>query len=132
MCQPIGCPAKVVGLLVLICGDKLFSYDFLVGCRAADLLLAVDDCASSTSHRPHIGCQFSVVMGFRLSLLEGVASRVLGLRWWTETRAMDVDNDVYCSGPGYGPENSHIQIDMACSKGREEGSSTKNEHNMMQ
>ena len=41
-------------------------------------------------------------------------------------------NDVYCSGPGYGPEDSHIQIDMACSKGREEGSSTKNEHNMMQ
>ena len=51
--------------LVLICRDKsCFSYDFSVGHWAADLLLAVDDCASATSHRPHIGCQFSVVAGF--------------------------------------------------------------------
>ena len=41
-------------------------------------------------------------------------------------------NDVYYSGPGYGPEDSHIQIDMVCSKGRKEGSSTKNDHIMMQ
>ena len=29
-------------------------------------------------------------------------------------------NDVYCSGPGYGPEDSHTQIDMVRSKGRKE------------
>ena len=40
-----------------------FSYDFVVGRRAADLLLADVDCVSATSHRPHIGRQFSVVAG---------------------------------------------------------------------
>ena len=68
-----------------------FSYNFLVGHWAADLLLAVNDYVSATSHRPHIGCQFLVVVGFKLSPLEGVASRALGLWWWTETKAMDVD-----------------------------------------
>ena len=29
-------------------------------------------------------------------------------------------NDVYYSGPGYGPEDSHIQINMVCSNGRKE------------
>ena len=29
-------------------------------------------------------------------------------------------NDVYYSGPGYGPEDSHIQVDMVCNKGRKE------------
>ena len=40
-------------------------------------------------------------------------------------RQLMLINDVYCSGPGYGPEDSHIQL-------RKEGSSTKNEHIMMQ
>ena len=40
-----------------------FSYDFAVGRRAADLLLADVDCVSATSHGPHIGCQFSFVAG---------------------------------------------------------------------
>ena len=34
---------------------------------------------------------FSIVAGFKLSPLEGVASRALGLRWRTETKAIDVD-----------------------------------------
>ena len=68
-----------------------FLHDFVVSHRAADLLLAVDDYVSATSHRPHIGCQFSVVVGFKLSPSEGVASRALGLWWWTETKATDVD-----------------------------------------
>ena len=67
-----------------------FLYDFAVCRRAAELLLTVDDYISATSHRPHIGHQFSVVMGFKLSPLEGVASRALGLRWQTETKAIDV------------------------------------------
>ena len=68
-----------------------FLYDFAVGHRVANLLLADDDYVSATSHRPHIGCQFSVVMGFKLSPLAGVASHVLGLWQWTETKAIDVD-----------------------------------------
>ena len=67
-----------------------FLYVFLVGHRAADLLLAVDDYVSATSHRPHIGHQFSVVVGFKLSPSEGVASHALGLWWQTETKAIDV------------------------------------------
>ena len=35
-----------------------FLYNFSVGHWAANLLLAVDDYVSATSHRPHIGCQF--------------------------------------------------------------------------
>ena len=42
---------------------KRFLYDFAVGRRAADLLHADVDCVSATSHRPHIGHQFSVVAG---------------------------------------------------------------------
>ena len=57
----------------------------------ADLLLADDDYVSATSHRPRIGCQFLVVVGFKLSPSEGVASCTLGLRWQTETKAIDVD-----------------------------------------
>ena len=68
-----------------------FLYDFVVGRRAADLLLADDDYVSAISHRPHIGCQCSVVTGFKLSPSEGVASRALGLWRWTETKAIDVD-----------------------------------------
>ena len=68
-----------------------FLYDFAVGCRVANLLHTIDDYVSATSHRPHIGCQFLVVMGFKLSPLEGVASRALGLWWQTETKAIDVD-----------------------------------------
>ena len=41
-----------------------FLYDFAVGRRAADLLLAVNDYVSATSHRPHIGCQFFGCHGF--------------------------------------------------------------------
>ena len=67
-----------------------FLYDFAVGCWAANLLLTIDDYVSATSHRPHIGHQFSVVVGFKLSSLEGVASHALGLRWQTETKAIDV------------------------------------------
>ena len=67
-----------------------FLYDFAVGHRVADLLHTVDDYVSATSHRPHIGCQFLVVMGFKLSPLEGVASHALGLWQWTETKAIDV------------------------------------------
>ena len=37
---------------------KRFSYDFLVSHQVADLLLAVNDYVSATSHRPHIGHQF--------------------------------------------------------------------------
>ena len=74
---------------------------------------------------PTLGTNFLVVMGFKLSPLEGVTSRALGLWQRTETKAMMLINDVYCSGPGYGPEDSHIQL-------RKEGSSTKNEHIMMQ
>ena len=29
--------------------------------------------------------------------------------------------DIYYSGPGYGPEGSHIQINMVCSIVRKEG-----------
>ena len=39
---------------------------------------------------PTLGTNFSVVMGFKLSPLEGVASCVLGLWWQTETKAIDV------------------------------------------
>ena len=42
---------------------KRFLYNFVVGRRAADLLHADVDCVSATCHRPHIGCQFSIVMG---------------------------------------------------------------------
>ena len=56
------------------------------------LLLADVDCVSATSHRPHIGCQFfGLSWVFKLSPLEGLALRALGLWWWTETKAMDVD-----------------------------------------
>ena len=57
----------------------------------ADLLYTIDDYVSATSHRPHIGCQFLVVVGFKISPSEGVASHVLGLWWQTETKAIDVD-----------------------------------------
>ena len=30
-------------------------------------------------------------------------------------------NNVYYSGPGYGPEDSHIQVDIVCNTGRKEG-----------
>ena len=40
---------------------------------------------------PTLGANFSVVTGFKLSPSEGVASRVLGLRQRTETKAIDVD-----------------------------------------
>ena len=40
-----------------------FLYDFVVGHQVANLLLADVDCVSATSHRPHIGHQFSVVVG---------------------------------------------------------------------
>ena len=46
-------------------------------------------CASgfpATNHRPHIGCQFSVV-GFTATPCGGVASHALGLWWCTETKA---------------------------------------------
>ena len=29
--------------------------------------------------------------------------------------------DIYYSGPGYGPEDSHVQINMVCSIVRKEG-----------
>ena len=67
-----------------------FLYDFAVSHWVEDLLLTVDDYVSATSHRPHIGCQFLVVTGFKLSPSEGVASCVLGLRRQTETKAIDV------------------------------------------
>ena len=41
-----------------------FLYNFLVGHRVANLLLAVNDYVSVTSHRPHIGCQFFGCHGF--------------------------------------------------------------------
>ena len=40
---------------------------------------------------PTLGANFSVVVGFKLSPLEGVASHALGLQWQTETKAIDVD-----------------------------------------
>ena len=40
---------------------------------------------------PTLGANFLIVVGFKLSPLEGVASHVLGLLWWTETKAIDVD-----------------------------------------
>ena len=67
-----------------------FLYDFAVSHWAADLLHTVDDYVSATSHKPHIGHQFSVVMGFMLSPLEELASRALGLWQQTETKAIDV------------------------------------------
>ena len=102
-----------------------FLYDFSVSCRAADLLLAVDDYVSATSHTPHIGTNFLVVMGFKLSPSEGVASRVLGYGGGQRQRQLMLINDVYCSGPGYGPEDSHIQL-------RRKEALQKNEHIMMQ
>ena len=67
-----------------------FLYNFAVGHQVADLLHTVDDYVPATSHRPHIGHQFSVVVGFKLSPLEGVASHALGLWRQTETKAIDV------------------------------------------
>ena len=67
-----------------------FLYNFAIGHWVADLLHTVDDYVSATSHRPHIGHQFSVVIGFMLSPLEGVASHALGLQQQTETKAIDV------------------------------------------
>ena len=40
---------------------------------------------------PTLGANFSVVMGFKLSPSEGVASHALGLWQWTGTKAIDVD-----------------------------------------
>ena len=68
---------------------------------------------------PTLGANFSVVMGFKLSPSEGVASHALGLQCSRQRqRQLMLINDVYCSGPGYGQEDSHIQL-------RKEGSSTK-------
>ena len=39
--------------------------------------------------------------------------------------------NIYCSEPGYGPEDSQIQLNIEW-KERKEGSSTKNEHIMRQ
>ena len=54
----------------------------------------------------------------------GVASRALGLQQWTETKAiLGCKMDVYLPGPGYGPEDSQLQL---------ENRLYKNEHVMKQ
>ena len=73
---------------------------------------------------------YLLVAGFKLSPSEGVASRVLGLRRQTETKAIDVDKWMF------------IVLDQGMAQKTlihkstwfvvKEGSSTKNEHNMMQ
>ena len=53
-------------------------------------------CLSATNHRPHIGCQFSVV-GLYATPCGGVASRALGLWWCTETKVQtrSVDDVIF-------------------------------------
>ena len=76
--QPVCCPAKVVRLLLLFHRDKSIFVRLCsrpLGSRPA---AAVDDCVSATSHRPHIGHQFLVVAGFRLSPSVGVSLSCAG------------------------------------------------------
>ena len=53
------------------------------------LLLMIMSLPQATG--PTLGANFSVVMGFKLSPSEGVASRALSLWQQTEKKAIDVD-----------------------------------------
>ena len=69
-----------------------FLYDFAVGRRAADSLVTAVDMSLPPAIGPTLGANFSVVAGFKLFPSEGVASRALGLRRQTETKAIVDDN----------------------------------------
>ena len=70
---------------------NLFLYNFAVGHRVADLLLLLMIASLPPAIGPTLGTSFrlSRVLDYPHQL--GSASRVLGLRRWTETKAMDVD-----------------------------------------
>ena len=76
--QPVCYPAKVVCSLLLFHWDKSIFVQLCSRPSGSRPAATVDDCISATSHRPHIGCQFSVVMGFRLSPLVGVSLSCTG------------------------------------------------------
>ena len=100
-----------------------FSYNFLVGHQPADLLLTGVLVCLPPTIGPTLGANF-VVMGLYHPLQTGVASRALGLQQWTETKAiLGCKMDVYLPGPGYGPEDSQLQL---------ENRLYKNEHIMKQ
>ena len=64
-----------------------FSYNFLVSCRPADLLLTGDVVCLPPTIGPTLGTNF-VVAGLCHPLWTGVASCALGLWRWTETKAI--------------------------------------------
>ena len=69
--RPVCCPAKVVPSLMLFC-EKKSIFIWLCSRLLGGQPTAYCQCwVSATCHRPHIGCQFLVVMGFKLSPLEG-------------------------------------------------------------
>ena len=68
-----------------------FLYDFVVGHRAADLLLLLMIASLPPAIGPTLGAIFRLLWGLDYPHQLGSASHVLGLQWWTETKAMDVD-----------------------------------------
>ena len=68
-----------------------FLYDFAVGRRAADLLLLLMIASLPPAIGPTLGASFWLSWGLDYPHRLGSASHVLGLWWWTETKAMDVD-----------------------------------------
>ena len=81
-------------------------FTWLFGWLLAGQHAAADCCCASgipaTSHRPHIGCQFSVA-GLNATPCRGVAAHALGLWWWTETKAQIRMLKYLLKGPGHGP-----------------------------
>ena len=75
---PVCHPAKVVCWLLLFHQDKLILVRLCGWLLGGQPAAAADDYISATSHRPHIGHQFSVVMGFRLSPSVGVSLSCTG------------------------------------------------------
>ena len=78
----------VIHSLVFFCGDKSF-FVRLFGQPTWCLLSMIMSLPPAIG--PTLGTNFLVVVGFKLSPLEGVASRALGLWQRTETKAIDVD-----------------------------------------
>ena len=67
-----------------------FLYNFTVGCWVANLLLLMI-VSLPPAIGPTLGTSFWLSRGLDYPYWLGSASRALGLRWQTETKAMDVD-----------------------------------------
>ena len=90
-----------------------FSYDFAVSHWLADLLLTGVVVCLPPTIGPTLGTNFVVVQAICLPLQTGVASRALGGLWLVDRDKGNLGcrMDIYLPGPGYGPEDSQLQLE---------------------